>query len=134
MQGRHTKDLHVPMDTSNGHVVRSLNGEPEGVCSFVFRARRPFHAQRLHAVVVGGVMAGVVRSKGFLWIAQEPRFALEWSGASGSITLKLSAVWEVAAGRNPDNGASADASAMWDEHWGDRKTELVFVAARCSDR
>ena len=123
LTGHHTPDIYLNEDEPDS----------EGVCSFVFRARKPFHAKRLHDVVVGGIMAGVVRSKGFVWIAQEPRFALEWSGAAGSITLNLSALWEVAAGRMREN-ASQDAQRVWDERWGDRKTELVFVAARCSDR
>jgi len=114
--------------------VAKSHHQSEGVCSFVFRSRKPFHARRLHHVVVGGIMAGVVRSKGFFWVAQEPRFAIEWSGAAGSITPKLSAVWEVAAGRMPDKGASEDACEHWDARWGDRKTELVFIAARISDR
>jgi G3E family GTPase len=123
LTGHHTPDIYLNEDEPDS----------EGVCSFVFRARKPFHAKRLHDVVVGGIMAGVVRSKGFVWIAQEPRFALEWSGAAGSITLNLSALWEVAAGRNRQN-ASEEAQRVWDDRWGDRKTELVFVAARCSDR
>lgn len=49
-----------------------------GIRSFVYRARRPFHPQRFFDLVEGE-WPGVVRSKGFFWLATHPTVAGSWS-------------------------------------------------------
>lgn len=68
--------------------LKELRGEhtPEtdeyGITSFVFRARRPFHPARF-AQVMEGSLDGVVRSKGYFWLASRPEYAGSWSQAGG---------------------------------------------------
>ncbi|MCP3820645.1 GTP-binding protein [Streptomyces sp. A3M-1-3] len=71
--------------------VRELNGDhmPEteeyGISSTVFRADRPFHPGRLWTFVTkgldSGTFGGILRSKGFFWLASRPRVTGLWSQA-----------------------------------------------------
>ena len=48
--------------------------EEHGISSFVYRARRPFQLQRFFTLIQGE-WPGVVRSKGFFWLASSPTLA-----------------------------------------------------------
>eukprot|EP00937_MAST-01D_sp_MAST-1D-sp2_P003500 g3500.t1 len=82
----------------------------------------------------GGAFNGVLRSKGFFWIAQEHRVALEWSSAGPFFTAKAASVWPSQTARMQPPG-SIDLDALrrlkddegWTPPFDDRKTELVFI-------
>eukprot|EP00966_Prymnesium_polylepis_P043026 999588-Prymnesium_polylepis.1 len=44
------------------------------ISSFIFRAKRPFHPERLYAALASrprpGALAGLLRLKGFAWLAR----------------------------------------------------------------
>lgn len=66
--------------------------EEYGISSFVFRADRPFHPQRfwdfLHAN-----WPGVLRSKGWFWLATRPKLGGVWSLAGGSGIHQCAGYW-----------------------------------------
>jgi G3E family GTPase len=52
----------------------------------VFNARRPFHPERLHAAV-DLLLAGVVRSRGRLWLANRPDQVMWLESAGGGLRV-----------------------------------------------
>jgi G3E family GTPase len=105
--------------------------EEYGIQSFVYRARRPFDPTRVHAVL-NGDLPGVIRAKGHFWLATRPNWVAEFSlaGAVSSVT-PLGGWWaSVPRDRWPTHAdALAEVSRHWQEPWGDRRQELVFIGA-----
>ncbi|MEO1397486.1 MAG: GTP-binding protein, partial [Pseudomonadota bacterium] len=102
-----------------------------GVASYVYRARRPFVPEKVHAVL-NGEMPGVIRAKGHFWIATRPDWVVEFSlaGALSSVT-PLGNWWAtVPEERRPTHeSAQAYIQANWEEPWGDRRQEIVFIGS-----
>jgi G3E family GTPase len=122
--------------------VRELNGEhtPEteeyGIASFVYRHRWPFHAGRL-AEALGEPWDGVLRSKGFFWLASRPDVQAMWSQAGLSVSLEPMASWYAAMPEDEWEFESDDdrdeLQARWDPLLGDRETELVFIGIKMDE-
>ncbi|MEO0633981.1 MAG: GTP-binding protein [Pseudomonadota bacterium] len=105
--------------------------EEYGVASFVYRARRPFVPEQI-LEVLNGDLPGVIRAKGHFWIATRPDWVAEFSlaGALSSVT-PLGTWWaSVPEERRPTHdSARAYMQAHWQEPWGDRRQEIVFIGA-----
>jgi G3E family GTPase len=100
-----------------------------GISHFVYRARRPFHPFRL-AKCLAGDWRGLLRSKGFMWMANLPDIAFVWSLAGGLSRLEGAGYWWAATSRDewPDDPELInDAKENWIEPWGDRRQEVVFI-------
>ncbi|MCL6335970.1 GTP-binding protein [Pectobacterium carotovorum subsp. carotovorum] len=115
--------------------LKELRGEhtPEteeyGIASFVFRARRPFHPARF-AQVMENSLTGVVRSKGYFWLASRPEYAGSWSQAGGVARQGLAGSWWVSAPKErwPTDSESLDyIRSIWVDGVGDARQELVFI-------
>jgi G3E family GTPase len=114
--------------------VQALNeGVPEtdeyGIGSFVYRHRWPFHPGRL-AESLEDEWPGVLRSKGFLWLATRPDVQALWSQAGLSVQLDPLAPWFASLPEelwDLDAEDRADLAGRWDPVVGDRHTELVFI-------
>ena len=103
--------------------------EEYGIGSFVYRARRPFHPQRFFTLV-NSEWPGVVRSKGFFWLACVPAMAEQWSQAGAVARHGPAGYWwaAVAPEQWPDDPESvALIRSKWDEQVGDARQELVLI-------
>jgi G3E family GTPase len=111
--------------------ARELRGEhtPEtqeyGIRSFVYRARRPFHPQRLMQLFHSD-WPGVVRSKGFFWLATRMEWVGEMSQAGGMLQHKAVGFWWAAAPEMERLRAS-ESIEDWDPNFGDRRQEIAII-------
>lgn len=115
--------------------LKELRGEhlPEsvqyGIKSFVYRASRPFHPERFWNLI-HSEWAGVLRSKGYFWLASRFNFAASWSQAGGACRHGYAGLWwaDVDKSQWPDDQESlGQIKANWNADFGDRRQELVFI-------
>lgn len=115
--------------------LRELRGEhtPEteeyGIASFVYRARRPFHPLRFHRWI-NEDWPGVVRSKGYFWLASRLDLVGSWSQAGALTRHELGGLWWAGVPREhwpQDEDSQAAIRARWAEPFGDRQQELVMI-------
>lgn len=100
-----------------------------GISSFAYRARRPFHPERIREFL-DDQWNGVIRSKGFIWIATRMAYSIEWSQAGGSCRIEPGAMWWAAMPSNKwpqDPLLKRELDLSWEKPWGDRRQELVFI-------
>jgi G3E family GTPase len=105
--------------------------EEYGVASFVYRARRPFEPEKVMAVL-NGDLQGVIRAKGHFWIATRPEWVAEFSLAGALSSIKPMGTWwaSVPKERWPEHDSIPSyITAHWQEPWGDRRQEIVFIGA-----
>jgi len=117
--------------------LRELHGEhtPEteeyGITSFVYSARRPFAPQRLQGWF-DQAWPGVIRSKGFFWLATRFDLVGSWSQAGAACEYGLAGrFWAgVDRARWPKSEAFDEImSRIWRSPWGDRRQEIVIIGA-----
>ena len=103
--------------------------EAYGISSFVYRARRPFQPQRFKEWV-DSEWPGVIRSKGYFWLASHPTLAGSWSQAGAVARHGPAGYWWAAVPKEewPDEPESvARIQQKWDEHVGDARQEIVLI-------
>lgn len=103
--------------------------EEYGVKSFVYRARKPFDPQKFHAFL-SSEWPGIVRAKGFFWLASRPDFVGEVSQAGAFVRHQGIGRWWTAIpqSRWPKSPDFDDLmNHYWDEAYGDRRQEIVFI-------
>ena len=118
------KELHGFRD----HVPET---EEYGIRSFVYRAKRPFHPARFKAFLDES-WPGVIRAKGFFWLATRPHHVGELSQAGALVRSGRLGLWWASVPRRhwPEDPAARDAiDRHSDPVWGDRRQELVFIGA-----
>ena len=105
--------------------------EEYGVTSFVYRARLPFVPEKI-LKVLNGDLPGVIRAKGHFWISTRPDWVAEFSLAGALSSVKPLGTWWAAVPQQrwPDHeSARAYMKAHWQEPWGDRRQEIVFIGS-----
>ncbi len=116
--------------------VRELEGKhtPEteayGIESFVLRSREPLHPWRF-STFMDLPFAGLLRAKGYVWLAGRPEWVVNYSRAGNTATHEPVGRWWAAApkGRWPARSKveRQNIDARWKEPFGDRLNEVVFI-------
>ena len=115
------KDKHTP------------ETEEYGIDSFVFKARKPFHAARFMHYIQQDFPTSIIRSKGLFWMDTRPVQAMTWSQAGGSLKADSAGVWWSSMPYNERINFAGFVENQefieegWDKLFGDRKNELVFI-------
>ncbi|MCQ4160706.1 GTP-binding protein [Roseomonas sp. GC11] len=118
---------------AGGHLPES---EEFGLSSFVWRARRPLDPERFQALTASD-LPGVVRAKGFFWVASQPDDAFSWQLAGRIGRRERVGRWwsAVSPEQWPDDPAwRAQLRQHWEEPWGDRRQEIVFIGIGMDER
>ena len=123
--------------------IRELQGEhtPEteeyGISSFTYRTSHPFDAAKLWALLhEDDNWHGVLRSKGFFWVAADHRVAYEWAQAGGVSSVIPAGMWWAAVPRehwSHSDGQRPDQQPDWHERYGDRSQQLVFIGQKMDE-
>jgi len=64
-----------------------------GIGSFVYEARRPFHPRRFFETLQAINWSGILRSKGFFWLASRHDVIGTWSQAGGASRIEPTGIW-----------------------------------------
>ena len=106
--------------------------EEYGITSFVYQARLPFDPEKIHQFF-NRTWSGVMRTKGFFWLATRPDFVGEVSQAGAFVRHQGIGRWWAAVpeDRWPD-GAAFDEMMQknWRKDVGDRRQEIVFIGLK----
>jgi Putative GTPases (G3E family) len=116
------KELHGFKD----HIPET---EEYGIRSFVYKARAPFDPTRFQAFL-NCPWPGVIRAKGFFWLATRPHHVGELSQAGPLVRTGRMGLWWASVPRKqwPDDPGFLRAMTPYlDPVWGDRRQELVFI-------
>ena len=103
--------------------------EEYGISNFVYEARRPFHPGRFYDWSKTE-WPGVIRSKGFFWLANRMEAAGYWSQAGAICQNEPAGFWWAAAPKRlwPLEEESVNKILkIWKKPFGDRRQEIVLI-------
>ncbi|PWU66689.1 GTP-binding protein [Gracilibacillus dipsosauri] len=115
--------------------IKELNEEhvPEseeyGIYSFVYRRDRPFHPERWMNWLENWP-TGIVRAKGFFWLASRNEISGLLSQAGTSLSIQGVGKWVATYPEKEQMevlNKEPELVKRWDVEYGDRMTELVFI-------
>ncbi|MCY8611446.1 GTP-binding protein [Bacillus haynesii] len=130
-----TKSFDFEKASQSAGWIKELNEEhtPEteefGISSFVYQKQRPFHPERLKRWLENWPPQ-IIRAKGFFWLASRNDTAGLLSQAGSSLMIQSAGPWIAASPEEEQKLAfeeDPNLKADWDETYGDRKTEIVFI-------
>jgi len=126
-------DFAAARQTKEAMPNSSLSGRwlPDNACTqpAAWRARRPLHPTRFKRLIESD-LPGVIRAKGFFWLATRMAWAGEWHLAGRIGRHEGAGFWWAAQPefRWPDDAEwRAGIAQHWQEPWGDRRQEIVLI-------
>ncbi|PTL38246.1 GTP-binding protein [Alkalicoccus saliphilus] len=137
-----TERFHFEKASQGAGWIKELNEEhiPEteeyGISSFVYKRRRPFHPERWLQWLESWPEE-IIRAKGFFWLASRHDTAGLLSQAGPSLSIQGAGQWVDAWPEEEKVQHFIEEPEIletWDEKFGDRMTELVFIGIHFSRR
>jgi G3E family GTPase len=115
-------------ELNNIHVPET---EEYGISSFVFRAKKPFHPERLMTYLNTKDWDNVVRSKGYMWLATRNEYGGMWSQAGTSCRLEPAGRWMIEIPEEEWPVQDEETKNNWKKlingEFGDRRQEFVII-------
>ncbi len=131
----HGEDNHHDFDHDHhdSHHGHRHPQESFGISSVSYRATRPLHPGRLHDFFAS-LPDGIVRAKGTFWVAGGEDTKLEYGQAASSARVTVAGPWIASLPEiDQDLYRSNRSESYWDEEWGDRRTQLVFIGTEVDE-
>ncbi|MBP6095326.1 MAG: GTP-binding protein [Methyloversatilis sp.] len=100
-----------------------------GIRSFTWQARRPLHPLRF-SQLIHEKWRGVLRSKGYFWLASRNSHVGEWEQGGAISRLRSGGHWWCFTRQEEWPTAAGHLALIhsrWDADWGDRRQDLVFI-------
>jgi len=122
-------DLFASTQMKMSELPREPVHDALGITSFVYKARRPFHPERLWACL-HEPWGAIMRSKGLFWLATRMNDSGLWSQAGGSCSHQSAGRWWSAVPEElwPDDDVIRDSiQSEFRGPYGDRRQELVII-------
>ena len=107
-----------------------------GITSFVWEARRALDGAKFGAWLESDLPDGLLRAKGFFWVAERSADIGFLSVAGGQARREWVGTWAAAlreSGVITEAQLTAEARAKWAEPHGDRRQELVFIGTELDE-
>ena len=107
-----------------------------GVSSFTFLDRRPFHPARFNELIKDFTARGLVRAKGYVWVASRHNEIGIWSLAGRASILTYGGKWFAATPLRewPDDERDRmEIMQDWMAPFGDRRQEIAFIGLHMSE-
>jgi G3E family GTPase len=106
--------------------------EEYGITSFVYKARKPFDQNKLYKFLQNGSgFGGVIRAKGFYWLASDGEYLYEYAqaGVNAYFGEKIGMWWAAAPQEYwPTDQENIDRiEELFEGENGDRRQEIVFI-------